>query len=98
MTEHPMTETPPTDHGAGSGASDPAVGDTGHVPDDVAAWIDEHDVVVTEAPSVADVLAEQRFEHDADDASAGSAGSDADAMPVADLVNNVGDDGGAASG
>lgn len=77
--------------------SDPSPVPEGDIPDDVAAWIDEHDVDL-DPSSVDEVLAEQRATHDADDASTGSGPPPPGAPPVADVVNNVGDDGGAASG
>lgn len=71
------------------------------LPVDVAAWIDEHDVVLPGEASESDhagavtveatqALAEQRAEHEPPSREATDA--------IGPLVNNTGDDGGAASG
>jgi non-ribosomal peptide synthetase component F len=60
------------------------------IPHDVAAWIDEHDPDVAPTDPSAGVLDEQRAEHEPDERVANEA--------VGQLVNNTGDDGGAATG
>lgn len=60
-------------------------------PTDVAAWIDERDPDEPSETSEPDVvLDEQRAEHEPDERQANDA--------MGSLVNNTGDDGGAASG
>jgi hypothetical protein len=81
------------DHG-GSGGDAPSPQPALH-PDEVADWIDEVEAALERTPldaPVDDVLEQQRAVHEPDDAPA--AADDG----IAPLVNNTGQDGGAASG
>ena len=90
-------------HAGSSASARPEPG----LPDDLRAWIDAHDppipgdadevVEADDADEAGDRLAEQRAEHEPDRSS--SSGTDSGTNEVlGDLVNNTGDDGGAASG
>lgn len=66
------------------------------VPHDVAAWIDEHDppeLAVLDDVAPAEALAEQRAEHEPDRTAVTEVNE-----ALGRLVNNTGDDGGAATG
>ena len=60
------------------------------IPHDVAAWIDERDPDLPVGVEPTDALDEQRSEHEPDERDAND--------EVGSLINNTGDDGGAATG
>ncbi len=60
------------------------------IPHDVAAWIDERDPEPAADHEPTEALGEQRSEHEPDERDAND--------EVGSLINNTGDDGGAATG